>query len=133
LTGKVINRDKDGYLSVDIERYLLYLKTNSFIKAFKFKSLQGVTFKTLFEKLFIKLPRNDKEVEEQIYIFMGWTSPGKEKEAMRKRFSNRRKSLISTTFSDLSGEEQRIAVKRELIEYYEGTEDMATIRKRYSI
>ena len=133
VTGKIINRNKHGYLSVDIERYLRYLKNNSFIKAFKFETLQGITFKTFLEKLFIKLPGNEKEVEEQVFIFMGWTLPAQEKEAMRKRFENRRKSLISTTFSDLSGEEQRIAVERELIEYYEGTEDMAAIRKRYSI
>jgi hypothetical protein len=127
-SGKVINREKDGYVTRDIDRYRIFIFEKFGVK-FVFKKLNSYTADHLFKQLFVRPLRDG---DEFTYVLMGYTLPSVEKKNMKERFEKLRNDLICTKYLHLSGEEQRIAVEKDLINFYQDHQDeMKTIRKRY--
>jgi hypothetical protein len=125
--GKVINRKKDGYVTRDIDRYRIFL-FEKFGMDFHFKKLNSYTADHLFKQLFVRPLRDG---DEFTYVLMGYTLPPVEKKKMKTRYESLRNDLISTEYSHLSGVEQRIAVEKDLINFYQDQDEMKTIRRRY--
>ena len=129
-TGKLINREEDGYVGKDMLRYLDFLKENIYIKDFVFLKRQKLSLPKIFIELFTM---THHQVEEKVFVFFGYSLPSDEKKKMAKRFEDLRKSLCSGKYSRLSGEKQRIAVELDMIKFYNNLDEMATLRKRFQI
>lgn len=128
-TGKVINRETNGYFPNDMTRYLNFLQTNIWIKDYLFLRIQAPDV----PKIFIRLFTEPHFLEEKTLVFFGHSMPSDEKQRMAKRFEDLHKSLSSNEYSHLSGDEQRIAVELDMIKFYNNPNEMVTLRKRFNI